>query len=268
MNVAPFRRLLALSLTCVLGACAAQGTVPSRTAAESNATGPSRAPFANGTRYNSRYVFVSNYNADTVTKYAVGATGDAAPLATFATAASPNGIAVAPDEKLYIADTAANTIEVFDGTATGFVAAPVRTIAGADTGLNQPAGMAVDAHNDLYVLNVGGSVTEYAPGASGDAAPIATIAGSNTGIATPVVGGVALAPNGTLYVLDNTSGNTPDAIVEFAAHSNGNVAPIATIGGPDTQLSNFISDLVVAPDGTLYVSSPVNNDVVAFARGA
>ena len=52
-----------------------------------------------------------------------------------------------------------------------------------DTGLTNPVGVAFDADGDLIVSNEGSdSVTEYAPGATGDAPPIATIKGAATGL--------------------------------------------------------------------------------------
>ena len=85
-------------------------------------------------------------------------------------------------------------------------AAPLATIAGADTGLDGPFGMAVDASGDLFVADyASNSVTEYAPGATGDAAPLATIAGADTGIDGPL--GMALDATGDLFVA-NFTGNS------------------------------------------------------------
>ena len=62
-----------------------------------------------------------------------------------------------------------------------------------------------DSAGDVYSSNFNAdSITEYAPGASGNVAPICTIAGSNTGLAEN--DDISLAPDGTLYV-GNFSGN-------------------------------------------------------------
>jgi 6-phosphogluconolactonase (cycloisomerase 2 family) len=64
----------------------------------------------------------------------------------------------------------------------------VATIAGSNTGLASPSGIAVDpAGRFLYVTNymANGSITVYPTGVSGNVAPTATIAGSNTGLNFP-----------------------------------------------------------------------------------
>jgi hypothetical protein len=64
-------------------------------------------------------------------------------------------------------------------------ATPTATIAGGNTGLANPHGIALDGAGNIYVGNQDGSITVYAAGASGNATPTATIAGSNTGLNAP-----------------------------------------------------------------------------------
>ena len=100
--------------------------------------------------------------------------------------------------------------------------------------------MALDPVNaDIYVANSGtSSVAIYSPGATGDAAPIGTITGANTGIDWPF--GVASDTSGNIYVA--TCGNicdihaAPPSLLEFAAGSVGNVAPIrrSAVLAPDS----------------------------------
>jgi len=62
------------------------------------------------------------------------------------------------------------------------------TIAGANTGLSFPYGIAVDGAGNIYATNpIGNSITVYAAGANGNATPTVTIAGSNTGLNVPAL---------------------------------------------------------------------------------
>jgi hypothetical protein len=129
---------------------------------------------------------------------------------------------------------AADGILEFAPGATGN-AKPIATIGGGHTGLNEPEGMAFDSSGHLFVANAADgygvfSVTEYAPGAHGNATPIATITGPNTGLDAPV--GLAVNASGDLFVA-NADGNT---VTEYAPGAHGNAAPIATISGPNTGL--------------------------------
>src|SRR6185312_8536866 len=60
------------------------------------------------------------------------------------------------NDRLFLADSAANSINVYDGASglNGRVA-PSRSINGASTQLNQPSGLAVDVVNKLIVSNAG-----------------------------------------------------------------------------------------------------------------
>jgi hypothetical protein len=124
------------------------------------------------------------------------------------------------------------------------------------TGLSLPFGIAVDSNGNLYVANNNtNSVTVYRnpASASGNAAPTATIAGANTGLINP--SGVALDANGNIYVANLGSLTlAPDTVTVFAAGSNGNVAPIATITGPATGL-NYPTAIALDSSGKLYVAN-------------
>jgi len=74
-----------------------------------------------------------------------------------------------------------------------------------------------------------GSVTEYAPGAAGNAAPIVTISGAGTGLSGPA--DVTLDPAGDLFVA-----NANGSVTEYAKGADGDVAPIAAISGAATGL--------------------------------
>src|SRR3989442_6506492 len=89
-----------------------------------------------------------------------------------------------PPGPLYVANYDGSSVTAYAAGATGN-ATPTVTIAGSNTGLNQPSGVALDAAGRVYVANFIDSVTIYATGANGEAVPTATITGSNTGLSQP-----------------------------------------------------------------------------------
>src|SRR2546428_781092 len=132
---------------------------------------------------------------------------------------------------LYVANEVfGSSITVYPAGASGNATATA-TIAGGNTGLSIPQGIALDGTGNIYVANINNnSITVYATGASGNATPTATIAGGNTGLSFPV--GIALDGAGNIYVT-NFRGNS---ITVYAAWASGNATPTATIAGGNTGL--------------------------------
>jgi hypothetical protein len=82
-----------------------------------------------------------------------------------------------------------SSVTVYAAGAKGN-ATPIATIKGANTLLDQPLGIALDAAGRIYVANSATTsaqyrITVYAAGATGDVAPVVTISGSNTGLSVP-----------------------------------------------------------------------------------
>jgi hypothetical protein len=208
-------------------------------------------------------MYVSNKGVGCVTSciavFAPGASGNVAPIRTICGDKTQlngliAGIAVDTAGNVYVAEGPENIL-VFAAGASGNVA-PVRVITGQGTGLATPVGIGVDTKGDIFVANetagtgpVPGSITEYAPNASGAAAPIATIAGSSTLIASPR--GLALA-NGNIYVVNGMPGAFSVAV--FAQGTNGNVTPSNFIMGPDTMLA-APNGIAVDSSGNMYVTN-------------
>jgi hypothetical protein len=124
---------------------------------------------------------------------------------------------------------------------------PGVTIGGSETGLGSPAGVALDSRGNIYVANAGrysygsnfpASIKVFASGSRGNVAPIATIVGSDTGLDGRTLRGIALDSEGNVYVTsDRADDGETSSITVFVAGSNGNVKPIAVIGGDNTGLS-------------------------------
>jgi len=197
-----------------------------------------------------------------VTVYAANPSGtvNAAPIAMIVGPNTgmnlPTGIALDASGKIYVADGNTASILVYAANPSGTLnEAPIATIAGSNTQLANPFGIAFDGTGHVYVSNTGvanGSITVYAPNPSGtlNEAPIAEIIGSNTGLVFPQ--GVAVAPSGKIWAVDNTFGTY--AVTAYAANPSGtlNEAPVATISGSATDVSNP-SSIATDPSGKVYV---------------
>ena len=147
-------------------------------------------------------------------------------------------------------DTSTNPALV-GGTRNSMSTTPTATL----TGLSNPCALAFDANGNLYVANLGSSVSgttvsEFAPGA---ATPTATL----TGLTGPDA--LAFDASGNLYVANETNyfGTT---VSEFAP---GSTIPTATLTG----LSNPYA-MVFDASGNLYVANHNNSTVSEFAPGA
>ncbi len=191
---------------------------------------------------------------------------------------APNAIAVSPGGALYVAnqgvitcnsrqchETGPGSIDIYPARSSGN-AKPSAVISGPDTNLAYPSAIAVSNRGNIFVANLGppicgncgcipgtqGSVSVYASGSEGDAKPLATIEGPHTRMGLP--GAIAVDANENVHLLNNvlrgydvisrfacfeTFAFVSGAPVEvFSAGSNGDAAPIGTIGGPYTGLSN------------------------------
>src|SRR5438093_3173997 len=160
--------------------------------------------------------------------------------------------------KLYVANYVGNSITVYAAGASGN-ATPTATIAGGNTGLNFPDGVALDGAGNIYVINdFGSSITVYAAAASGDATPAATIAGGNTGLSCPY--GIAVDGAGNIYV-SNANVFPLGSITVYGAGASGNVTPTATISGSNTRL-NTPALITVVPSGPTGI--PISSQETIF----
>jgi hypothetical protein len=141
-------------------------------------------------------------------------------------------------------------------------AAPVLTLSGSATGLQQAGGVATDTNGDVFVADpVANAISEFAPEANGNVAPIGRIAGPATKLTKPA--DLAVDDSGRLYV--SNDGAVP-AITEYAPGASGNVAPVTSISGSAARLSNP-SGIVIGPDGKLHVAND-NATITTFSLGA
>lgn len=221
-------------------------------------------------------VFVANTITFTVTGYAAGTNGNAAPALAIVGLNTnldiPVGIARDAAGRVYVANQGTNSILVYAPGDTGN-ATPVNTIMGASTGLDMPWGMTLDGTGRLYVVNYNpntraSSITVYSAGATGNAPPTATITGSNTRLQVPE--GVALDAAGRLlYVTNtlNTAFSSYNAIMVYAVGATGNAAPVDSIVGDKTGLSTP-SAIALDASGRVYIANYWNSTITVYAPGA
>jgi 6-phosphogluconolactonase (cycloisomerase 2 family) len=112
---------------------------------------------------------IPNNRGDTINVFAPGwADGDTAPIAFLRGSDTdlnvPDGLVVASNGKIYVTNAQSDKVNVY-GDFTTWAAdgntAPLKTLSGADTGLDGPWGIAFDANGNMYVANRH-SVTMYA----------------------------------------------------------------------------------------------------------
>jgi hypothetical protein len=191
-------------------------------------------------------VFVANLSGSpsgSITVFEVGLGGYSSQLPSIAGDATglngPLAVAVDSGDNIYVTTDGSSVdnqqkVLVYEKGASGNVA-PIATIAGSNTGLFGPGGIAVDKARRIYVANRGhlgagpNSITVYAPGANGNASPIATITGPNTKLGDPM--GIAVDADGTIFVA-----NWENRVTTYAPGANGDVPPIAVIQGSHTGL--------------------------------
>jgi sugar lactone lactonase YvrE len=203
-----------------------------------------------------------------VTVFAAHPSGmlDETPLATITGSntglANPSAIALDTSGRIYVTNSAAaggGSVTVYAANPSGTLnETPLATIAGGNTGLDAPDGVAFDGGANIYVTNENGgsggngSVTVYAANPSGalNEAPLATISGSNTGLRNPI--GLAVDGAGRIDVVDFFT----NSLTVYPANPSGtlNEAPLATIAGSSTLLGSP-DGIALDASGKLYVAN-------------
>jgi sugar lactone lactonase YvrE len=209
--------------------------------------------------------------------YAAGSNGNVAPTAVIVghrtRLENPKAIAVDSSDKIYVADEGGDDdpnspprVMVYEAGSKGDIA-PIATISGGKTGLDNPDGIAVESSGKIYVTNNGSesrdtdTITVYPPAAHGNVAPVATI-GSET---EPQ--GIAVDSAGKIYVtnrvdwrhqkfgLQKFDPHLAQSVRVYAANANGDEAePIAIIQGLQTGMDE-VEGVMVGRKGEIYVAS-------------
>jgi sugar lactone lactonase YvrE len=193
-----------------------------------------------------------------VTIYAPGAgqAGNQAPVAFIRKLDTPEGIAFDASGNLYVL-TIDSILEYAPGLA-GARAAPINTIAGADTNLVSCYGMFVDAGGLVYTA-CSSSINVFAAGASGNATP--------TEIQLPATGTTTFGSDSWLSVAADASGeiyapafnNQEDRVDGFPAGSSGATTPTFEATGFSQPLGIFVD-----ASGNYYVANYGNSSIDVF----
>jgi 6-phosphogluconolactonase (cycloisomerase 2 family) len=159
----------------------------------------------------------------------------------------------AANDRLYVADQAANAVHIYDGASTlNGAASANRTVQGAATHLANPGALQVDGAGRLVVSNASpASITAYANAAiaNGNIAPVAEISGSNTGFSVPDQ--IAVNPSGTGTLYNADPGAARIAIfTNLTTTASGNITPTRSINGTATTLTTGGQPVGVALDNT------------------
>lgn len=193
------------------------------------------------------YVTNNAPEANTISIFPPGSTGCVSgnPIVT-GLLGGPVGIAIDSAQNVYVAlQNITNPITVYSPHPNGDIA-PIRIIGGPTTQITNPTALAFDSGGDLYVANYiffdvsGGSILEFAPGASGDVAPIRVISGPDTGVDRPY--GLTIDSCGTIYEsnrfeADSSNLYAQGSIEVFAPGASGDAKPVRIISGSITGLN-------------------------------
>ena len=199
----------------------------------------------------------------------------------------PEGVSIDGGGNLYIADTANDQIERIDAATGNITTVAANGLLGSSgtTLLNQPAGVLVDPHGNLYIADTGNhlvrfvrmdtgvittvagnpAISPFEPSNIGDGGP-ATLAALDTPTA------LALDANGNLYVAD-----TGDSRVREISASTGIITTVAGVVGASggyngdnvaaTQATlNFPAGIAVHFTGQVYFSDRDNNRIRRISK--
>jgi len=198
---------------------------------------------------------VSNFNATGLLVFAVGASGDTAPLRSISGPATTfdalRGVAVAGNE-IIVVDQNAGAVDVFPVSANGDVA-PIRRIAGGATGLATASGILVFG-GEIYVGQQSGSIAVFPLAGQGNIAPTRTITGFGQSHYLAIA-------NGEIYATDFSG-----RVVVFPATTSGAVVPTRIIAGAATGLDSPTG--IFIHNGEIFVASLNNSHIRVFAQSA
>jgi streptogramin lyase len=131
-------------------------------------------------------IWVASASSDDLLEFAGNANGSATPKATISTGLTyPTGLFIDSKDDIWgvfcTADTSTAAVEEFNESGS-----LLRTIAGANTGMYCPYGIATDGRGYVYVADYYDSVMVFAPNATGNATPVRAIpANVTTGLSDP-----------------------------------------------------------------------------------
>src|SRR5216117_3219190 len=227
---------------------------------------------------------VNNDTQNWLPVFSRDARGNATPSRYLAAPHGTFGIAVDEEkQEMFLTVQHQNAVVVYRKQASG-EEKPLRTIAGSDTQLEDPHGIALDLKDKLiFVSNFGNSqvsppgsgggrraadtygkfeppsITVYPLDASGNVKPLRIIEGSKTRLNWPSQMAFH-EPRQELFVANDAD----DSILVFRAGDQGDVAPIRAIKGPSTGIKNPPGIALDIKNGEVSVASMGSHAVLFF----
>ncbi len=215
------------------------------------------------------HVFVLNVSSEpgaegSILEFAAGTTGgetDDAPIRAVAGArtglSDSRALALDTNRNLYVVNgggAGGSSVAVFESGAAGDVS-PARTIAGPDTGLANPQGLAVDLAGAIYVSNQDtSSISVYAASAAGgatDIAPDRLISGGETRLNGPA--GLALDNAGRIVVANRLA----NEVLVYSGNASGNVDPVRVLSGSNVWAGGAVG-VGVGAGGWIFLACGTN----------
>jgi sugar lactone lactonase YvrE len=168
-----------------------------------------------------------------VTPGSVALTVTATPQLTGAAPVSANLTVAIAHSAVYASIFNGNAVDIFLDGNSGLV--PNQQIAGSNTLLDGPAGIAIGPDGSIYVASLtGNTVSRFAAGSNGNASPVSEISGASTALNNPI-GLTFDAADGLIWVSDAVQ-NGP--LLGFPYFESGNTTPLYSISGNATLLNN------------------------------
>jgi len=235
---------------------------------------------------------VNNDSGDLMTVFSYEDHGNVQPRRTLTLPHQSWGVSLAPKrDEIVISVQQSNALSFYKRSATG-TTAPLRTIRGLATELEDPHGTYFDeAHDEIITANHGNwtqirpyspydpivtdvgeyksgafhpsAITFHAAGAKGDVPPLRTIEGNLTGLNWP------MGIDADLTHDEIVVANYGDSSVRiFRRGDKGNVQPVRVLRGALTQIVGPVSVAIDTKNDELWVANYGDHTAVVFPRTA
>jgi DNA-binding beta-propeller fold protein YncE len=171
---------------------------------------------------------------------------------------TPWGVSIDADSNIWMTNYDTNEVREYAPNASG-CPAPLSSIKGPNTGIDNPQMAVVDHKGRIVVSNYLSGILIFPPGAHGNVAPVAKI--TNMKIINAHLEGMTIDRHDNIWVTSYAKGQ----VYKFAPDANGNAAPKRIISGRNTKLSVPIGIAIDRRSGEIYIADYGTHAVLVFA---